>query len=782
MSENIQHESVKKSKKIVFIIWLLPFIALLISSWMLYKHFDKQGEEVSVSFNNAEGFVVGKTPLKYKGIKIGVITNIEVDENNINRFIVNIEVHKKALPLVAKEGTRFWKVEPKATITEISGLNTILSGVYIEAMPKVQKIEQIKNLKTQYSFEAVSEKPINYFNNGIFLTLKSQKGSLEVGAPILYKSFVVGKIVKKNLIKNDIFYTIFIENEYKDLVKHSSNFWNISGVDIKASLSGVKFKIDTLASLIAGGIEFDSNSLKPPLEDKTKVFDLYDNKDDIAYLKDYVILETTKEHNLQKEFSKVFYNGIEVGFVDDISYLPNDKKGYLFIKFKKEFSSLLSYKPYFELVKPSISLDKLENISSIIKGSFIRLTKTSQTLENSKKDIYTLHNFSKPKTVYKLLLKSDDNIKISENSPVYFKDIKVGKVKTKKLHPNSDELRVEVNIFKKYEYLVNKTSNFYVQSPIEFNASLEKLSLKTAPLNGFLNSSIAFETTNLKAKKVSNRFYLFPSYEKMLEDKYLQQKGEKFTINIEDASKIDEKSSVYFKGIEAGRVINKKYNENTNSVEVEVFIFEKFAKFINESTKFYSISGVDVDFSLTNLDIKTASLSTLVKGGVAFITLNKKAKNVNRYYNFKFYDSLKDIYKEQKYNNDGLRVIVKAKMKSSLKVNSPVYYRQLQIGSVERLKLSDDGTNVQLQLYINEKFKHLVRKNSIFYNATAFGMDISLFGVKISTETLQTLIFGGISLVTPTKYENKAQNLQEYILYDDVKKEWLEWNPKFEKL
>lgn len=34
-------------------------------------------------------------------------------------------------------------------------------------------------------------------------------------------------------------------------------------------------------------------------------------------------------------------------------------------------------------------------------------------------------------------------------------------------------------------------------------------------------------------------------------------------------------------------------------------------------------------------------------------------------------------------------LIVKAKMKSSLKVNSPVYYRQLQIGSVESLKLSE---------------------------------------------------------------------------------------------
>ncbi len=259
MIEQVEHNSVKKSSKFVFIIWLLPFIALLISSWMLYKHFDDQGEKISVYFNNAEGFVAGKTPLKYKGIKIGIISSIEVDEKNINRFLVKIEVHKKALPLVATKGAKFWKVEPKATITEISGLDTILSGVYIEAMPMVQNIEEIKKLKSQYTFEAVSEKPINYFDDGVFLTLKSEKGTLEVGASVLYKSFIVGKIVKKNLIKNDIFYTIFIENDYKDLIKEDSNFWNISGVELKASLSGIKFKIDTLASLVAGGIEFDSD-------------------------------------------------------------------------------------------------------------------------------------------------------------------------------------------------------------------------------------------------------------------------------------------------------------------------------------------------------------------------------------------------------------------------------------------------------------------------------------------------------------------------------------------
>lgn len=781
MIEQVEHNSVKKSSKFVFIIWLLPFIALLISSWMLYKHFDDQGEKISVYFNNAEGFVAGKTPLKYKGIKIGIISSIEVDEKNINRFLVKIEVHKKALPLVATKGAKFWKVEPKATITEISGLDTILSGVYIEAMPMVQNIEEIKKLKSQYTFEAVSEKPINYFDDGVFLTLKSEKGTLEVGSSVLYKSFIVGKIVKKNLIKNDIFYTIFIENDYKDLIKEDSNFWNISGVELKASLSGIKFKIDTLASLVAGGIEFDSDDFSPTLKDKTKVFNLYDNKEEIEYLKDYVILETKKEHGLQKEFSKVYYNGIEVAYVDDMSYMLNDNKGYLFIKFKKQFASLLEHNPYFQLISPEISLEKLENISSLIKGNHIKVFKTSNKKQN-KKEIYNLHSLPMAKEVYTIVLKSDEGIKVSKNAPVYFKDIKVGRVKSKKLHKNSDELRLEVEIFKKYQYLVNQTTNFYMQSPVEFKASLENISFKTAPLSGFINSSIAFETSDVKAKKLSNRFYLFESYDKMLKDKYLQQKGERFTINIDDASKISQKSSVYYKGVEAGKIIDKKYNEKSNSVDVEVFIFDKFAKHINESTKFYSIGGIDVDFSLKKIDIKTTSLNTLIKGGVSFVTLNEKAKSVNRYFNFSFYDSLKDIYKEQNFNNDGLRVIVKAKRKSSLKVNSPVYYRQVKIGLVEKFELSNDGTHVKLQLYINKKFKHLVRENSIFYNATAFGMDISLFGVKVTTETLETLISGGISLVTPTKYEKKAQNLQEFILYDDVKNEWLEWNPKFEKL
>ncbi|RXJ88928.1 hypothetical protein CRV01_09920 [Arcobacter sp. CECT 8983] len=781
MDEKIEQVSVKKSKKIVFLIWLLPFIALLISTSMLYNHFEKQGEEIEIYFNNAEGFVVDKTPLKYKGIKIGIVSNIEVDEKNINRFLVKVEVDNKALSLVAKKGTKFWKVEPKATLTEISGLNTIFSGIYIEAMPSAQNIEEIKKLEEQYTFNAVSEKPINYLQDGLFIDLKSSNGTLEVGAPVLYKSFLVGKIVKKNLKDNNVLYTIFIEEEYKSLVKEDSSFWNVNAIDLKASLSGIKFKVNTLASLIAGGIAFDSDSLKEPLVNTSKVFNLYSSKEDIDYLPDYVVLETDVEHGLEKDFSKVLYNGIEIGYVDDLSFVLEDKQSFIFVKIKKEFASLLKSNPYFELKKPTISLEKLEELPNIVKGTYISLTKRSKN-EGEIKDIYTLHNNPMKREILEIVLKSDDTLKIEKDSPVFFKDIKVGRVKSKKLHSKSDELRVNVEIFKEYSYLVNSTSIFYIQSPVEINASLENISFKTAPLSGFINSSIAFDTKDLSAKRTINRFYLFPSYEKMLEQKYFLQKGKRYTLSLDNANNVLKSNSIYYKGIEAGKVVSKKYNEKTKKVDAQIFVFEKYAKYINESTKFYSISGFDMDFSLEKVNIKTQSLNTLVKGGISFISLDENAKKVKSFHKFDFYKSLDEVLKEQRFNENGLRVVVLAKSKSSLKENSPVFYRQLQIGVVEDYSLAKDGTSIELQLYIDEKFKYLVRKNSIFYNATAFGMEVSLLGVKVTTETLETLISGGISLVTPTEYKEQADSMMSFPLYNDVEEEWLNWNPKFEKL
>jgi paraquat-inducible protein B len=182
---------------------------------------------------------------------------------------------------------------------------------------------------------------------------------------------------------------------------------------------------------------------------------------------------------------------------------------------------------------------------------------------------------------------------------------------------------------------------------------------------------------------------------------------------------------------------------------------------------FYKLSGLSRIFPksktfnkyyLGHLDIDEINEVEILSG--AFIKVIKGQSDVNA---TRF--SLKTVAPVETANKRGLRVIVTGTKLSSLKVGSPIFYRQIKIGSVEAFALSHDAKGVDLKLFIDECYSYLVRENSIFYNATAMGMDVSLFGVKISTETISTMINGGITMVTPDDANSKAQELEHYKLY-----------------
>jgi hypothetical protein len=73
----------------------------------------------------------------------------------------------------------------------------------------------------------------------------------------------------------------------------------------------------------------------------------------------------------------------------------------------------------------------------------------------------------------------------------------------------------------------------------------------------------------------------------------------------------------------------------------------------------------------------------------------------------------------------------------------------------------------------------LVRQNTKFWNVSGIGVDLYLFGVKAKTESLTSLIKGGIAFATPLndKMGNEVENGMVFRLYDQPEKEWLAWAP-----
>ena len=61
--------------------------------------------------------------------------------------------------------------------------------------------------------------------------------------------------------------------------------------------------------------------------------------------------------------------------------------------------------------------------------------------------------------------------------------------------------------------------------------------------------------------------------------------------------------------------------------------------------------------------------------------------------------------------------------------------------------------------YIDQEYAPLVRMNSIFWNAGGINFHVGLFsGAKITAESAQTLISGGIDFATPPDFQKAATN------------------------
>ena len=114
----------------------------------------------------------------------------------------------------------------------------------------------------------------------------------------------------------------------------------------------------------------------------------------------------------------------------------------------------------------------------------------------------------------------------------------------------------------------------------------------------------------------------------------------------------------------------------------------------------------------------------------------------------------------------------------SLQPQSPVFYRGVQVGEVLDCRLSDDAREVIIHARIREEYAPLVRINTKFWNVGGISFHIGFFsGAKISAESAQTLISGGIAFATPTDFQNAVTNGAVFKLNEKSEADWEKWSP-----
>ena len=325
---------VKESRgiQILTTVWLVPLIAMIIALWLGYQYYAKIGSTIQISFRSNAGLVENQSLIKMRDVTIGMVTHISLSDNG-KGVIIKARMNREVSNYL-NEKARFWIVHPDVGSQGISGLDTIVSGSYIELFGK-------KEEETTHHYIGLEEPPLNDEARGIYYQLSAPKSyNISEGSNVYYRMLKVGRVERVGIAPDGghINFTLFVKEKYVHYVNSKSKFYTRSTVSLDFSKGSLDMSIAPISQLVHGGIAIHTpiNTLeKNNTIEIGDIFYLYQNYAEMKSKhlgfggedKVYKITFKTPIKSLQIGSPLEFQN-FQVGHIIDIQskYLVKDKK------------------------------------------------------------------------------------------------------------------------------------------------------------------------------------------------------------------------------------------------------------------------------------------------------------------------------------------------------------------------------------------------------------------------------------------------------------------------
>ncbi|HEY2779519.1 MAG TPA: MlaD family protein [Steroidobacteraceae bacterium] len=212
--------------------------------------------------------------------------------------------------------------------------------------------------------------------------------------------------------------------------------------------------------------------------------------------------------------------------------------------------------------------------------------------------------------------------------------------------------------------------------------------------------------------------------------------GTSIEIRFQNAEGLEaNKTKVRYKDVDIGEVREIRVGDDRKEVIVTAAIRGNAKAYLVEDTRFWvvrpRISGAGV-----------SGLATLVSGAYISVDVGQSAAKRDHFVGL-------EVPPIVTADLPGREFVLHADDLGSLDIGSSVFYRHITAGQVVGYTLDPGGTGVTIKAFINSPFDMYVTGDTRFWQASGIDMSINADGVKLRTESLASILEGGVAFGNP---------------------------------
>ena len=303
------------------LVWVIPLVAIAIAIYLGVRTVRSEGPLITLTFKTGDGLVAGQTRVRHKAVELGQVETVRLSDD-MQSVVVTVRMRREAAPYLTDQ-SRFWVVRARLSSGSISGIETLLSGSYIEMDPGGRDGKEVKQ------FTGLENPPgVRSGEPGRTFLLKAERiGTLGAGAPVFYRDITVGEVLGYDIGNGTgpVTVSVFVRSPFDGFVREGSHFWNASGLSVQIGAEGVHVEVASLQALVGGGVAFDASRGQPeakPAADGAEfpLFRSFADAQAAGYKnrQQFVAYFETSVRGLSRGSAVEFY-GLQIGTVDEIA-------------------------------------------------------------------------------------------------------------------------------------------------------------------------------------------------------------------------------------------------------------------------------------------------------------------------------------------------------------------------------------------------------------------------------------------------------------------------------